>query len=170
MVQTTDARKYLDNYERSIQGMNEIFKGVNHPLLRNYQVERRDINGKSALELTMDMSAMFAGMPEIARKQMQSMFGREGKLAIYMAAVDDKAVVMAYENKEQLARAMAAYSDAAVPKLDADPLVAQTSALLLQNPHVVFYWSPQGTLDFLRQVLQGLFAGNAPIAIPEFPA
>ena len=98
ILRVADAHKYLDNYEKSLADLRELQKILNNPLIGNQEVKKVTVEGLAGLEVTVDMSqaAAAAGGNPMQKKMMESLFGADGKLKAYLAAADDKTVVMAY--------------------------------------------------------------------------
>ena len=96
------------------------------------------------------------------------MFGGDGKLRTFMAAADKETVVSAY-TKEQLERAVA-HVRSGEKGLEADPQIAKTKALLAPGSQWVAYISPQGLVQWIGSLLQGIIPPEAEFKLPGFPA
>ena len=166
VIKTDDAHAYLAIYEKSIQGMSEILRKSEHPPF-DYQVSKISLEGRQVLEIQMDMSGMVEGQAVPQTQQMMAlMFGQGGKLSIYMAAVDDQTVVGQYVSKERLLERLK--SGPLKESLGQQPDVAKTLGMLPGTAQGLALWSPTGTFQMVRQMMQTL-QPNGAIQLPEFP-
>jgi hypothetical protein len=97
------------------------------------------------------------------------MFGPEGKLKVYLAAIDDTTVALSYVSQDGIVRVKAACAH--VPaSLASDPDIAQTAKLLPNGAQWVVYLSPKGLFDFITTAIQAAAppGGQMP-ALPPFP-
>jgi hypothetical protein len=167
VMKVDDAKRYLANYEKSMAQMAKAFEKSNNPIFKGYSTAKGDIDGVATLDITMDMSAMAeqAGNDPNARRMMEVMFGREGKLTAHVGPADSSTVVMGY-SKEGFRRAL----DAARGKGDTlgkDEDVAKAAKLLPKNSQWSGYFSISGLIDFMTVVGQ---AAAPPGAMPQLPA
>ena len=102
-------------------------------------------------------------------QMMEKMFGPGGKMTIYMAVADEHTVVWGYTSEDLVRRGMKALS---APKqgLAGDEGVAGTAALLPPNAPFVGYWSPKGTVDFVKRMIPAVTPGaDVASKVPDFP-
>jgi hypothetical protein len=96
------------------------------------------------------------------------LFGADGKIRTFMAAADKGTVVSAY-TKEQLGRAVA-HVRSGDKGLEADPQIVKTTALLTPGSQWVVYISPQGLLQWVGALFEGIIPAEAEFKMPAFPA
>ncbi|MCI0684636.1 MAG: hypothetical protein L0Y71_21275 [Gemmataceae bacterium] len=160
---TKDAAKYLADYEKSIAGMNEIFKELNVPFLPTYDVKKVKVGGKQALELTMDFAGGF-GLPEEAQVMFKKLFGPDGKMTAAMAARDGQTIVMRYTKADGLKELLDGKTKG---------LADQAGALMVAKgfppagAQWLFYVSPKGATQFADRAVKSFLP--IPINIPQFP-
>jgi hypothetical protein len=167
VMKVDDAKRYLANYEKSMAQMAKALEKSNNPIFKGYSTSKGEIDGVATLDVTMDMSAMAeqAGNDPNARKMMEVMFGREGKITAHVGPADSSTVVMGY-SKESFRRAL----DAARGKGDTlgkDEDVTKAAKLLPKNSQWSGYFSIGGLIDFMMVVGQ---AAAPPGAMPQLPA
>ncbi|MFO0912253.1 MAG: hypothetical protein U0795_04825 [Pirellulales bacterium] len=170
LMKVDQADKFLEAYEQSIQKMQGVTANLKVPYMARFETGHEEIDGKSVLKITTDMSQMnipqTPGAPDM-KKTMESLFGPDGKLHIYVAAADPQTVVLAYASAENLRRGLAA-ARSGQPELAADPQTVTTAQLLPGDSPWVGYLSPQGTLAFARNMVSK-FAAPVAMMIPPFP-
>jgi hypothetical protein len=96
------------------------------------------------------------------------LFGEDGKIRTFMAAADNNTVISAY-TREQLQRAVA-HVRSGEKGLEADPQIAKTAALMAPGAQWVAYISPQGLLQWVGTLLEGIIPAEAEFKMPGFPA
>ncbi len=170
ILRVADAHKYLDNYEKSLDGMREMQKILNNPLVQAPEVKKVTVEGLAGLEVTIDMSqaAAAAGGNPMQKKMMDSLFGPNGKLKAYLAAADDKTVVMAYVSQANFARTISAVKNPQT-SLSADANVSDTAQMLWRDALWIGYVSPKGFMDFTMGMLQQMAPPGAMPQMPPFP-
>jgi len=169
IVRVDDARKYLDRYQKSLTEANELMKSLDLPFQQQIEVKPVTVEGLSALEMTMDVSKSMgaAGNPAM-KKMMESMIGPGGKLKVYLAAADERTVVMAYVSPENLTRAIAAGKNPQT-SLSADPNVTVTAGMLWRDALWIGYLSPKGMMDFSMGMAMQMMPPGAMPQLPPFP-
>jgi hypothetical protein len=172
LFRVENAKKYLDHYEKSMNELSELRKTLNNPLISQVatEVKRMTIEGLPSLEVTADMSKTLVGAQNsAAKKLMESWLGKDGKLTFYLAAADDKTVLIGYVSKANLSRVISAHK---IPQtsLSADPDVAETTQMLWPEVQWVGYLDPKGLMDFsMLMAMQAAPPGAIP-QLPTFPA
>ncbi len=108
-------------------------------------------------------------MPNSTR-MMEKFFGPEGSLAGWIVPANAHHVVLGYVDKDRVAQVVAAVK-AGKPGLADDVAVATTAALLPFYRSSVFYMSPAGMVDFVKQMAPAVVPGgtNMKLKLPEFP-
>ncbi len=165
-----DARAYLKTYRRQVEAMNEVVRESDSPVLREMEITEIDVDGTPGLKLVMDLPGLAGlGDGEHVSGLMEGLFGPGKKIRVFMAAADEHTVVAAYSSRRSLRRCLKAVEDPDAA-LSAEEGVAATAALLPSDAMAVGYWSPEGTIDFVRQAI-GLFApaGGLDVEVPPFP-
>ena len=168
VMKVKNAEKYMADYQKMVASMSDLFKGIGMDIQQTKKLKIDDIDG---IELTMDMSKMFAKMPNNpgTKPMMQMLFGPEGKLSVYIAPIDDTTIAMSYVNPENIARVKAACKNPQ-SSLAADADIAETAKLLPDGAQWVGYVSPKGLVDFATAIMAGFAGpGGAMPALPPFP-
>lgn len=167
-----DAKRYLTEYQDMLKSMAEVMKesGVDFPFPKeSKKIKIDDLDG---YELTMDMSGFLnkiAGNNPAVKKMMEMLFGAEGKLNIYLAAIDDTTVAMSYVNQDGIGRVKAACANVQ-SSLASDPDIEQTAKLLPNGAQWVAYLSPRGLFDFVMTSMRAAAPQGGQIpALPPFP-
>jgi hypothetical protein len=143
--------------------------GVDFPFPKeSKKIKIDDLDG---YELTMDMSGFLnkiAGNNPAAKKMMEIMFGSEGKLNVYLAAIDDNTVAISYVNQDGISRVKSACANVQ-SSLASDPDIEQTAKLLPAGAQWVGYLSPKGMVDFVTTMMQAAVPpGRAMPMLPPF--
>jgi hypothetical protein len=167
VIKVDDAKRYLANYEKSMGQMAKALEKSNNPAFKSYSTSKGEIDGIATLDISVDMSALAeqAGNDPNARKMMEVMFGREGKITTHIGPADSTTIVMGY-SKEGFRRTL----DSARGKGDSlgkDENVAKVAKLLPKNSQWSGYFSVGGLIDFMKVVGQ---AAAPPGAMPQLPA
>jgi hypothetical protein len=167
VIKVENSREFLDGYEKSIGEMSKLFEKSKNPLFGSYEISKGNVAGVSALQVTVDMSAMFgaAGDPN-AQRMIELMMGKGGKVTAYLGAVDDKTVVMSYsqdgfsevlETVKNKGRSLATQED-----------VAATMKLLPKESQWLGFISPKGVVEFVKVIVTAVAPGG-PGQLPPFP-
>jgi len=160
-IHTADAADYLKRYEKSIAAMTEAFKDIKAPFTPNYEVKRVKVNGKPALEMTMEFAAGL-GVPEEFEKMIKSLVGADGKMRVSLAARDDKTVIMRYTAADGLKEVLGG------TELGSDAAVAQVTKALPPGAQCAFYLNPKGVVEFADRMIKEF--SPIPINLPPFGA
>jgi hypothetical protein len=138
-----------------------------------YEFREVEVGDLKAIELTTNMGAVIGINDQnnpgggMMQQIFAAIFGKDGKMRAYMAAADAHMVASAYD-REQLQR-LVAHVRSKAAGLESDPDIAKTTKLLMAGPQWVVYLSPQGLLQSIDSVVQGILPGNN-FKIPAFPA
>jgi len=163
--------KFMADYEDAIKQYAEFLKKVDSPVLRPIELEKTEIGGVRALQMTMAVPKQPAGMQTPRYDEMmEAMFGPGGKLTAWAVPADEHTVVVGYVDKGSLQEAVRAVKQGR-SGLASDPGVAKTAALLPAGAPWIGFWSPRGTIEFVKQTLP-VFAppgAKVDLKIPEFP-
>ena len=168
IVQTTDAKKFVDRYETNMAKTNAIVAKNPAATYPKATLERKQIDGRDTLIMTMDMSKMLeqmqASQPPQLKGMMESMFGAGGKVKAYLLAIDKETVLMTYseDSLKQLAASVMANKAGLATSLT----LKKTAALLPAEAHVVGYLSIGGYIDLIKKVIAG---AGFPFPVPAFP-
>jgi len=163
-LHTADAAAYLVDYEKSLAAMNELAKELNQPIFPTYEVKKVKVNGKQALEASMDFAGAFGGIPDEMQKIVKSMIGPDGKMTIAIAARDDQTVVMRYTGAEGLKDLMSGQDKG----LSSDTGVAQVTKALPAGAQWSLFVSPKGTTELADRMVKAF--APFPLQVPQFPA
>ena len=169
VMKVDDARQYMANYQEAMEKMRDIFASTAAAMPFIQEIKKTKINGAEALELTMDMSAMFKNMPNnpAATQMMQTMIGADGKLSAFIVPIDNTTVAISYVNIDNIARIKAACQNPQA-SLAADADIAHTAKLLPPRAQWVGYISPTGFMGFVSAFIPALPGGGG-LKLPEFP-
>ena len=169
-----DSQAYLDQMVVYTQSLNEIFKdaktptGQSIPLLS--EVKKIQIAGKPAVEFVMDYSKMISESPlPIAKELWEQLFGKDGKITVYMVAANQHTVVTGYNNQDRILETLKVIEKKS-PSLAEDQGIQAAAALLPANTPWVSYWSIGGTIEFANHMLDMVRDELPPnFKLPEFP-
>ena len=168
IVETSDAKKFVDQYETNMAKTNAIVAKNPAATYPKATVERKQIDGRDTLIMTMDMSKMLeqmdANQPPQLKGMMESMFGAGGKVKAYLSAIDKETVLMSYS--EDSLKQLAANVTANKAGLASSLTLKKTSAMLPAEAHVVAYLSIGGYIDLIKKVIAG---AGFPFPVPAFP-
>ena len=165
-----DSKSFFDRYEKTLTAMREFAQETKSPAIPVPTSQRIMLGETEALEISMDLPDMKqlapAGGPD-QQKMTQLLFGKEGKLKIYVAPADEHTVVMAYTSLDRLKAALEFYKSKQ-HGLSADTGLAKVAAALPPGSQAVAYVSLSGVATVVRQFAAMLPGGQAE-AIPDFP-
>jgi len=166
-----DAPAYMAKYKKSIEAMNELVEGAEDSILQGTKLTEVKIGGKPGLKISMK----FPTTPQVKNipnyeQMMEKMFGRGGRITIFMAAADEHTIVAAYTKRAMLVRSLRV-ARGIEPGLAAEKNVAVTVAMLPPGAQWVGYWNPKGTIDYFNRIIP-VFAPKpeADFRLPDFPA
>jgi len=166
-----DTEDYLARYRKTIERFNQLVAGVEQSILKTTELSDVEIDGRPALKISME----FPITPELEQlpgydEIMKKMFGPDGKMTTYMAAVDDHTIVASYTRAELLRQSLAVIKGDK-PGLTTDEQLAKTAAVLPAGAQWVGYWSPQGTIDLINRAIPAFVPpAEAAFQLPAFPA
>jgi hypothetical protein len=143
VLKVDDAAKYLDTYSTAVRQFSDALKNPATPGGIAYDVQKTDVGGCPTIDVVTDLAGFNQPAAAQVKPVFESTFGPGDKLHFYLAAADDKTVVMAYVGPDHLKRALAS-AKAPGGGLAADPLVGQTSALLPKGAQWMAYIQPPG--------------------------
>ena len=172
VLKVDNSKEYMANYQKSIEGIRDFMKQNNIAFPFPQEVEKTKIDDVDGLKMSMDMSKMFAQMPNnpASKQMLQMMFGPEGKLNVYVVPIDETTIALSYVTPDNIARIKAACKNPGT-SLGADADIAQTAKLLPAGAQWIAYLSPKGFVDFVGSFMMGMAggAGGAMPMIPPFP-
>jgi hypothetical protein len=166
-----DAEQYLANYQKVLAGMTEIAEESKSPGIPRMTSSRIEVNGKEAVEVTMDMKSMAAAVPNGGaemEEMMKKMMGPTGTLKVYLAPVDDHTVAMAYTSVDNLKKVIK-LSGSSARGLAENDHVAASAKTLPADAQAVGFLSIQGTAELIRRLAPQLEDGPAKM-FAEAPA
>ncbi len=168
-IKVKDAAAFLTAYEKSIQDVNTLYKSFDVPLLKPMAIEKTTFDGKPVLQLTMDLASMMKAVAQTpSRKMMDSMFGPDGKLRFFMAALDETTVGIAYNSVDNL-KALDEVRKNPQTSLSADRDLQQTVKLLPEGAQWIAFVSPKGLMDFSMAMVLGAMPQGMLPQLPSFP-
>lgn len=175
VMRVDDSQKYMERYEKSLVQYNQVVEEAHSPMLPSMKVAKSEVGGIPALQITMKMPQppTIPQMPESARmsaRMMEAMFGPGGELVVWAVAADQHHLVIGYVDKKHVQQTVEAIKQGK-PGLESNADVAKTAALLPSDAVLTGYWSPAGTVAFVKHVLPAFATPEANVVgkIPEFP-
>lgn len=165
-IKTANPTAFLDSYEQTVEQMNELFSKADDPLFQ-YNVSRTKEGGVDVLTIEADMTNFIKSQAQVAgqEKMMETMFGADGTLRIYLAATQNS-VVGQYISKEKLLQQLSAAGAAQTLTQQSDAKI--TLQLLPASAQGIALWSIPGTLSMVSRVLEAT-QPQLGIQLPEFP-
>lgn len=158
--------RYMKTYAEVMKKMSDA---MGEDAFLKFETAEVDIDGRSALELTVDMKSLLTmSQDPKAEAMMATLFGKDGKLPVYMTPVDKNTIVGAYVSKDRLSKAIKAIEQDE-PELADDPDVAKTLAMLPEGSQWVALWSLQGTRSLVVRMI-GAIEPDIRTKVPELPA
>jgi hypothetical protein len=170
IMEVEDSTAYMANYEQYIEQYNELIKSAHSPLLQSMEIEKSQLDGTAALQITMKAPKPPAGQQTPQYEQMMEvLFGPGGELTSWLAPAGDHHVVMGYVNQDSLKKTMQAVRQGK-PGLANNAEVLKTAALLPSNVLAIVYLSPQGTNNFIKRMISVIAPPEVKeLKLPEFP-
>ncbi len=169
VMRVDDSQQFMSRYEEQIKRYSEFMKGLDNPMFQPIEVEKTEVGGAAALQLTMKAPQLPGNMQSPQQEQMiKFLFGPEGKLNAWIVPADKHTVVVGYVNKELLQRTIEAVKQGK-PGLTGRSEVKKTAALLPSDAVAVGYLSPSGLIGLLKQVVPSFAPPGANLTFPEFP-
>jgi hypothetical protein len=129
------------------------------------------VNGLHGIRISMDMKSLMQAQnsPPQTMQMIEKMFGEGGKITTHVIAADDNTILLSYAPVEIIDKKIATYLKSTT-RLEDEPGIAKIASLLGQQPGMVAYLSPQGTVAWIGQMMQmALPPGVEAPEFPEFP-
>jgi hypothetical protein len=170
VMRVENATTFMAGYEKYFVGYNEMVKGAKSPLIQPMEVEKCEVAGTPALQVTMSIPKPPGPMPPQYNKMIETMLGPGNKLVFWLAPADDNTVVMGYVKKEPMERMIASLKQKA-KGLAENADLAKTAALLPPDAPMVAYLSPQGAIELVKRMVAVILPAGMQdrVAIPDFP-
>lgn len=165
-MKVDDSKKFIDQYQKSLEHMTEAVKGLNNPPLKITNSDKFEIDGAKGVAVTMDLSGMLSHTDPETAKLMPLLFGTDGKVTARMVAADEHTVLFVYGDEEHAKQALADFKN---PKssLASDTDVAKVLKLLPAHAQWVGVVSINGYLDMIKSMMASI---GGPARFPELPA
>jgi hypothetical protein len=170
VMRVEDAKTFMAACEKDMKQYNEFVKAANLPMVQPIETEASDVSGLHSLQFTITAPKFPEGQqPPSDPRFLKYVFGAEGKVVGWIVPVDDRTVVKGYLNKDLLQQTIETIKQGK-PGLASNAEIAKTAALLPPDGLTVVYVSPQGAIEFVKQIMTALvpMAGNQN-ELPEFP-
>ncbi len=160
---------FMADEEKLMKEYGQFIKNAHSPILQPIEVEKCEIDGAAGLQFTQKVPQMpTAQQTAQVSKMMEVFFGPGGKITGWVVPADEHTVVAGYVNKDFVRSTLQAIKQGS-PGLGGDVDVSKTAALLPADAPCIGFWSPQGTVDFVKQIVPTFLpGGNAQFQIPEF--
>lgn len=168
-----NASEFLDTFKKSVETWNRLEAQSSSDIQLQWEIHDIKVGGAEACEVLVDVAAA-ARDPNVPlfNWMLESMFGKEGKLRILLAAADEKTLICGLADEEQMNKALERVKQQEMGLADSAHV---QSTLKLLNPEAAwkFYVSPQGCVKWFHRVMDELFGQivQQPAAqIPEYEA
>ncbi|HUS38285.1 MAG TPA: hypothetical protein VMX74_02480 [Pirellulales bacterium] len=162
VMRVGDASKFLDAYVVAMEQFTEIIGDADNPAVPKMNVEKVQIGALAAVKVVTKMNVP----PGPAGQMIEKFYGPNGEITAYLAAADDKTVVLGYASEDALKRAV---ESAVKPGLSADRQIRKTSGMLMDEPHMVGYASARGMIQLASYFMTLVPGGIAGVDLPPFP-
>lgn len=170
VMEVDDAEAYLDRYVQAMQQMQEILADVQGLPYRILSAERCQVAGMQGLKLEMQiMTQELVPGAEQFEGMFDKLYGEDGKIVVYAAPINAKQVALAYVSEENL-REMIQMAKSTGKGLAADSGIQVTSQLLSKDAKVAGFISPEGSLQFVRRMMEMVIPAEQKEQIPSIPA
>ncbi|MEO8495632.1 MAG: hypothetical protein ABI614_11220 [Planctomycetota bacterium] len=170
IMEVDNADAYLARYVDTMQQMQQLFADSERMPYRILTAEKAEVAGVPGMKVVMQISPAALGP---AAEQLKGMFdklyGKDGKIEVYGAAIDDKHIALAYVSEDNL-RALIQAAKSPDAGLAADEGIQITSKLLPENAQLVGFVSPAGTVQFIQRMVQAILPPEQQAQIPAFPS
>ncbi|MGO9113153.1 MAG: hypothetical protein ACLP9L_28295 [Thermoguttaceae bacterium] len=166
------APAFMAEYEKDLHKYAELVNGLHSPMLPPIEIEKSEVGGTAALQLTMQAPKPLVGGQALQQKRMMELFfGPGDKVVAWVAPADEHHVVLGYVSKKPVQRAMEAIRQGNKPSLAGDIGVAKTAALLPSGAMAAVYLNPTEMIRFVQQMATGITPPEAKVKLklPEFP-
>jgi hypothetical protein len=171
VMRVDHASEFMAAYEKDLHKYAELINGLHSPMLPPIEIEKSEVGGTAALQLTMAAPKPLVGGQALQQaRMMESFFGPGGKVVAWVVPADEHYVVLGYVSKEHLQRAMGAIRQGN-RSLASDAGVAKTAALLPSGATAAVYLNPAEMIGFVQRMVPALTPpeANVKLTLPEFP-
>ena len=167
VVIVDDARAFLAVYEKRLPATGKLAAGIQVQAF-HLRIKKIELEGKPALELEVDLSAVAAEAKDPtapAAMLMETLVGSERRFMVYFLAVDEHRVAISYGSRGGALETAKALRSGKV--LAAEPNVRQAVDLLPKHSN----WVGLADLRGVMQLVNALLPAIAPDTrkLPEFP-
>lgn len=179
IFETSVSVEHVQSADEHVKNTREALSLMEASLVKNPETKKgmyalRDVKvGElEVLEFESDFAALTQlegndkGGAEMIQGLLGKMFGRDGKVRMYIAKANDQVVISAY-SKEQLVRGVE-HVRSGTKGLEADGDIAKTTAQLPAGSQWVAYASPEGIVQLIGSFAQAML--GAEFKLPAFPA
>ncbi|MGD9128265.1 MAG: hypothetical protein PVH19_12885, partial [Planctomycetia bacterium] len=151
-----NADSYFTNYKKQVEMTNKLLNDPESKMPMKMDVKEKTIDGYKTLVVTADLSGM-TNMPELAPAKdfLEKFYGEGMKFVTYIAKVNDTVVVTAVGSEENLKKVIEVVKSKS-GSLAEDAGVKKVTAMLPKDAQWFFYWSPNGTVEFVNWILEQL--------------
>jgi hypothetical protein len=165
LMRCDDSAKFLGDYKKSIEAMNDLAKKIKSPFLTEGTVEEMEIDGKKALELTLAIPQTAGADNPLAGEMFKKMFGDTEKIKAYVVAIDANTAAIGYITPDAIKQLM---KDAGKKGIATNTNLAKAAELLPEGCQVQSYLSIKGMIDLILQI-PGVEFSPVPALLGEFP-
>ncbi|MEO2046778.1 MAG: hypothetical protein ABGX16_09425 [Pirellulales bacterium] len=168
VLKVDNTKKYLAHYQHAIQVWQDLLGRSESPNLMKMEASEVTVNGLQGIRISMDMKSLMQAQnpPPQASQMIEKMFGEDGKVTTHIIAADENTILLSYASAEAIDKKVATYLKSKA-RLATEPGIAKIASLLGQQPGMVAYLSPQGTVAWISQIMQ--MALPPGVTVPEFP-
>ncbi len=167
VIAVENSKQYIDRYAEATLEMAKLMKDLPYTVRSAKYLEVAGTRGMK-IEMQIKLDALAQDNPQ-AKAMMEKLYGKDGKISIFLAPVNDKEIAMAYSSEEALREVMASLKSKE-RGLGTDNRIQKTAKLLSKDAQMVGFLSPQGTVQFVKWMME-IFVppGQAVPPLPDFP-
>jgi hypothetical protein len=162
-----DTAKYMDAYEKYIDGFAGLMKGSQGVFSMPMESKPIEIDGRKGLEISMAFPKQFLESDPNAEAMLEKMLGPGGKILFFIVAADEQNIVLGYTNKNLLQKALAALEKG--ESLSQEESVKKSAARFGEGNLGRGYFNPTGFVDFVNDMIETLAPEGQKIRVPAFP-
>ncbi|MBI2479770.1 MAG: hypothetical protein HYV60_14390 [Planctomycetia bacterium] len=169
VMEVQDANTFISTYSQAMQQMRQIFAANERMPYQILSVERTQVAGVPGMKVVMQISsAAFGAGGEQFKAMFDKMYGKDGKIEVYVAPVDDKHVALVYVAESNLQEILQAAKSPG-EGLASDEGIQATAKLLSEQAQFVGYVGPEGMLEFVQWMMQAVAPAEQQAQLPQLP-
>ena len=167
VMETEDAQKYMKAYEKYLLEFSDLVKGSSGVFSLAVESESIEIDGREGLEIVMQMPENLLDETPEAEAAFEKIVGPGGKIRLFVVAADERNVLIGYTSKDLLRRAISSLEKS--QSISQDKFVKVAAEKLPAGNFGQGFFSPQGLVRFVNDVIEAVVPEEQRIEIPAFP-